>query len=82
MVLAYPNLNLETNRDLFFALESLLNGCNLELYNENSINHHHILEPDINIQSVLELAAQLIPFSEAEFLDGVKKETLWNGIPQ
>ena len=59
-------------RDLLFKIESLLNVCILALDNENSANHRHIPEPDVNIQAVLEMAAQLLPLAEAEFLDGVK----------
>ncbi|MEM9077666.1 MAG: hypothetical protein AAGC43_11525 [Bacteroidota bacterium] len=65
-------LEVRDYRDLLFTLESLLNVCILALDNQNSANHPQIPEPDVNIQAVLELAAQLIPFSEAEFLDGVK----------
>ena len=65
-------LKVKDYRDLLFTLESLLNVCILALDNENSANHPHIFEPDVNIQAVLELAAQLIPFPEAEFLDGVR----------
>ncbi len=69
-------LKVKDYHDLLFTLESLLNVCILALDNENSANHRHIPEPDVNIQAVLELAAQLIPFPEAEFLDGVKSTTL------
>lgn len=69
---AVSKLRVNDYRDLLFTLESLLNVCILALDNENSANHPHISEPDVNIQAVLELAAQLIPFPEAEFLDGVK----------
>lgn len=72
MVVVPPNLKSKTNRDLFFNLKSLLNGCILELYYENSVNHLNIPEPDVNIQAVLELAAQLIAFPEGGFLDGVR----------
>ena len=75
-------LKVKDYRDLLFTLESLLNVCILALDNENSSNHSQIPEPDVNIQAVLELTAQLIPFSEAEFLDGVRQEILGNGIPQ
>jgi hypothetical protein len=34
------------------------------------------VEPDVCILSVLEMAAQLIPHEEAEFLDGVKERVL------
>ena len=66
-------LHVQDYRDLLFTLESLLNVCILALDNENSANHPNIPEPDVNIQAVLELTAQLIPFPEAEFLDGVAK---------
>ena len=75
-------LKVRDYRELLFTLESLLNVCILALDNQNSANHSRIPEPDVNIRSVLELATQLIPFPEAEFLDGVKEKTLWNGIPQ
>lgn len=69
---AVAKLKVKDYRDLLFTLESLLNVCILALDNENSANHSHIPEPDVNIQAVLELASQLIPFPEAEFLDGVR----------
>ncbi len=67
-------LHVKDYRDLLFTLESLLNVCILALDNQNSANHSQIPEPDVNIQAVLELAAQLIPFPEAEFLDGVREK--------
>ncbi|MGW9687129.1 hypothetical protein [Flagellimonas sp. 2504JD1-5] len=65
------HLKFKDYNDLLFKLESLLNVCILALDNENSGNHRDIVEPDVNILSVLEMAAQLIPHEEAEFLDGV-----------
>lgn len=62
--------------DLLFKMESLLNVCILALDNPNIDANPHIVEPAVNIQSVLEMAIQMIPFPEAEFLDGVKKEVL------
>ncbi|MEM9362053.1 MAG: hypothetical protein AAGA43_05430 [Bacteroidota bacterium] len=70
--LGVSKLQIKDYRDLLFKLESLLNVCILALDNENSANHPRIPEPDLNIQAVLELATQLIPFPEAEFLDGVR----------
>ena len=70
---AVSKLKVRDYRDLLFTLESLLNVCILALDNQNSANHSHIPEPDVNIQAVLELATQLIPFPEAEFLDGVRE---------
>jgi len=67
------HLKFKNYRDLLFKLESLLNVCILALDNENSGNHSGIVEPDMNILSVLELAAQMIPFQEGEFLDMVKE---------
>ena len=58
--------------DPLFKVESLLNVCILALDNPNSGNHTAIVEPDVYILSVLEMAAQLIPFEEAEFLDEVR----------
>ncbi|WP_431122945.1 hypothetical protein [Flagellimonas flava] len=68
-----PNLQVRSYIELLFKLESLLNVCILALDNANSGHHEHILEPDTHIKSVLELAAQMIPFEEAEFLDVVKQ---------
>ena len=61
-------------RDLLFKIESLLNVCILALDNENAANHSHIPQPDVNVQAVLEMAAQLLPLAEAEFLDGVREK--------
>nr|WP_298999931.1 hypothetical protein [uncultured Allomuricauda sp.] len=71
---AVSKLQVKDYRDLLFTLESLLNVCILALDNQNSANHAHIPEPDVDIQAVLELAAQLIPFSGSEFLDEVKNK--------
>ncbi|PRX53826.1 hypothetical protein CLV81_2214 [Flagellimonas meridianipacifica] len=60
-------LKVKDYRDLLFTLESLLNVCILALDNENSANHPHIPEPDVNIQAVLEMAVQLIPFLRRSF---------------
>ncbi|MCL6265084.1 hypothetical protein [Flagellimonas myxillae] len=67
-------LRVKGYRDLLFKLESLLNICILALDNSNSGNHQDILEPDEHIKAVLEVAAQLIPFEEAEFLDTVREQ--------
>ncbi len=68
------NLRFKGYRDLLFKLESLLNVCILALDNENSGNHEAIVEPGVSILSVLEMAVQLIPHEEAEFLDGVREQ--------
>ncbi|RDY60792.1 hypothetical protein [Flagellimonas nanhaiensis] len=68
------HLRFKGYRDLLFKLESLLNVCILALDNPNSGNHEAIVEPDVSILSVLEMAAQLIPHEEAEFLDGVREQ--------
>ncbi len=70
------HLKFKNYRDLLFKLESLLHVCILALDNENSGNHKDIVEPDVNVLTVLEMAAQLIPHEEAEFLDGVKEKVL------
>ncbi|WP_175288780.1 hypothetical protein [Flagellimonas eckloniae] len=57
-------------------MESLLNVCILALDNKNSGNHAAIVEPDVSILSVLEMAAQMIPNEDAEFLDMVRKQVL------
>ncbi|WP_136464965.1 hypothetical protein [Flagellimonas onchidii] len=69
------HLKFKGYRDLLFKLESLLHVCILALDNENSGNHKDIVEPDVNVLTVLEMAVQLIPHEEAEFLDGV-----WEGV--
>ncbi|MDC6366704.1 MULTISPECIES: hypothetical protein [Flavobacteriaceae] len=70
------HLKFKGYRDLLFKLESLINVCILALDNPNLGNHGDIVEPDVNILSVLEMAAQLIPHEEAEFLDKVKEQIL------
>lgn len=67
------NLRFKGYRDLLFKVESLLNVCILALDNPNSGNHKDIVEPDVCILSVLEMAVQLIPHEEAEFLDEVRE---------
>lgn len=59
--------------DLLFKLESLLNVCILALDNPEIDNQKEIPEPAVNIKAVLEIAAQLLPNAEAEFLDEVGK---------
>ena len=73
-----PKLQVKDYRDLLFTLESLLNVCILALDNPNSGNHKDIVEPDASILTVLEMAAQLIPHEEAEFLDEVREQVLQN----
>lgn len=65
------NLRVKGYRDLLFKLESLINVCIMALDNPNADTHKAIVEPDVSILSVLEMAAQLIPHEEAEFLDEV-----------
>lgn len=67
------NLRFKGYRDLLFKVGSLLNVCILALDNPNSGNHKDIVEPDVCILSVLEMAVQLIPHEEAEFLDEVRE---------
>lgn len=67
------NVRFKGYRDLLFKVESLLNVCILALDNPNSGNHKDIVEPDVCILSVLEMAVQLIPHEEAEFLDEVRE---------
>ena len=67
------HLRFKGYRDLLFKVESLLNVCILAMDNPNSGNHNDIVEPDVCILSVLEMAAQLIPHEEAEFLDEVRR---------
>ncbi|KQC31348.1 hypothetical protein [Flagellimonas eckloniae] len=70
------HLRFKGYRNLLFKLESLLNACILALDNKNSGNHKNIVESDVSILSVLEMAAQIIPHAEAEFLGGVREKFL------
>ena len=69
---AVTQLRVKGYVDLLFKLESLLNVCILALDNPEIDNHKEIPEPAVNIKAVLEIAAQLLPNPEAEFLDGIK----------
>lgn len=69
-------LKFKSYRDLLFKLESLLNVCILALDNENSGNHKDIVEPDVKVLTVLEMAAQMIPFTAGEFLDTIRSQVL------
>lgn len=75
------HLRFKGYRDLLFKVESLLNVCILTLDNPNSGNHKDIVEPDVCILSVLEMAVQLIPHEEAEFLDEVREQVEKEGEP-
>ncbi|MEM0932549.1 MAG: hypothetical protein AAGJ12_08790 [Bacteroidota bacterium] len=63
-------LQVKDYRDLLFTLESLLNVCILALDNENSANHPHIFEPDVNIQAVLSWPPSLFLFQKRSFWMG------------
>ena len=68
-------------QELLFTLRSLINVCILALDNVAFSNSNPVVEPDVHIKTVLELAVQLIPFEEGEFLDKItelllKKEEL------
>ena len=63
-------------QDLLFHVEAMINVCVLALDNPNAGEHPQIREPHVHIQTVLELAAQLIPFEEAGFLDQIQ-ELIW-----
>ena len=63
-------------QDLLIHVEALINVCVLALGNPNAENHPNIREPHVHIQTVLEVAAQLIPFEEAKLLDQMR-ELIW-----
>ncbi|RDY59741.1 hypothetical protein [Flagellimonas nanhaiensis] len=63
-------------QDLLFHLEALINVCTLALGNPNAEDHPNIKEPRVHVQTVLEMAAQLIPFEEAALLDQMR-ELIW-----
>lgn len=50
--------------DLFSTIESLINVCILASHVEGDFN-----DPGLDIRKTLELANQLLPFDEGEFLD-------------
>ena len=50
--------------DLFSTIESLINVCILASHVEGDFN-----DPGLDIRKTLELANQLFPFDEGEFLD-------------
>ncbi len=50
--------------DLFSTIESLINVCILANHVEGDFN-----DPGLDIRKTLELANQLLPFDEGEFLD-------------
>lgn len=54
--------------DLFTTIESLLNVCILATQGDGFCPPH-IKEHERDIRKTLELAAQLLPFEEGEFLD-------------
>ncbi|CAH8294181.1 hypothetical protein EV196_108241 [Mariniflexile fucanivorans] len=61
-------LQFEGYKDLFITIESLINVCIMASHIENStIPEDHGLD----IRKTLELANQLLPFDEGEFLDNV-----------
>jgi len=67
------HLYIKGYQDLLFHLESLINVCILALDNPHVGEHKQIREPQVHIQKVLELTAQLIPFEEAGFLDQMRE---------
>ncbi|WP_067030665.1 hypothetical protein [Allomuricauda sp. CP2A] len=64
------------HQDLLFHIEAMINVCVLALGNPNMEEHKNIREPHVHVQTVLEVAAQLIPFEEAELLDQMR-ELIW-----
>ncbi|WP_036380719.1 hypothetical protein [Muricauda sp. MAR_2010_75] len=60
-------------QDLLFHVEAMINVCVLALGNPNAEEHKNIREPHVHVQTVLEVAAQLIPFEEAELLDEMRE---------
>lgn len=63
------HLQVEGYQDLFFTIRALINVCILALDTKEFSNATKVVEPEVHIQTVLELAVQLIPFEEGEFLD-------------
>ena len=72
------NLQVDGYQDLFFTLRSLINVCIMALENRSFSNRPIINEPEVHVQTVLELVVKLIPFEEGEFLDKVEKMILQN----
>lgn len=54
--------------DLFYTIESLLNICIIATQGDE-YNPSKIKSPEENIRKCLELARDLMPFEEGEFLD-------------
>ena len=70
------HFSVEGYQDLLFHIEAMINVCVLALGNPNAEEHKNIREPHAQVQTVLEVAAQLIPFEEAELLDEMR-ELIW-----
>ena len=65
------HFHVEGYQDLLFTLRALINVCILALDNKEFSNSNKVVEPEVHIQTVLELAVQLIPFEEGELLDKI-----------
>ena len=62
-------LRFEGYQDLLLSIRALLNVCILALEHKDFIVTKAVPQPEVDIQTVLELAVQLLPFEEGEFLD-------------
>lgn len=70
------HFHVKSHQDLLFHIEAMINVSVLALGNPNAEEHQNIKEPHVHVQTVLELAAQLIPFEQAELLDEMR-ELIW-----
>lgn len=62
---------IESYQHLGYALESILRVCQSAIMAKEEEVHYHT---DLDIYNLLDLAKSLIPESELEFLDKLKKE--------
>jgi hypothetical protein len=68
-------LEVEGYLNLLFTVSNLLKVSILALDSEDLFSSH-TRSPQTNIRNMLEIAVQLLPFEEAEFLDKVREQFL------
>ncbi|WP_299531825.1 hypothetical protein [Ulvibacterium sp.] len=64
------HLPLDGYQNLFFTLRALINICVMAL-DTKDFSNTQVIQPEVHVQTVLELAVKLIPFEEGEFLDAM-----------
>ncbi|KVV14382.1 hypothetical protein ACRASX_02220 [Flavobacterium sp. TMP13] len=66
------SINVEGYLDLLFTIANLIKVSIVTLESDSPYSNH-IPDPAFNVQNLLEIALQLLPYEEAKFLDETRR---------